>query len=78
MSRTPLESWYRVARKAEWNSLQDVRREFPSADGGGDYTVFNIKGNDYRLIALIFYKAKRLYVRDVLTHAEYDKEARKR
>lgn len=74
----PLDSWYRVAKKAGWNSLEDVRRDLPSADGVEDYTVFNIKGNDYRLIALIFYEAKRLYIRDVLTHAEYDKEAWKK
>lgn len=69
----PLDVWYRIARPAGWTSLEDVRRDFPSADGVGEYTVFNIKGNEYRLISLIFYRSKKLFIRDVITHAEYDK-----
>jgi len=55
--------------------LADVRRLFPSADAVGRFTVFNIKGTSYRLIAEINYQFGRLYVRHVLTHAEYDKGA---
>ncbi len=69
----PLDAWYRVAKKSEWRSLEDVRRIFPSADAAGKYTVFNIKGNSFRLIAEITFKTGRIYVRHVLTHAEYDK-----
>jgi mRNA interferase HigB len=69
----PLDVWYRIAKSADWTSLQDFRRDFPSADGVGKYTVFNIKGNEYRLISLIFYRRKKLFIRDVITHAEYDK-----
>jgi len=47
----------------------------PSADGVGKYTVFNIKGNAYRLIVEINYRSRRLFLRHVLTHAEYDKGA---
>jgi mRNA interferase HigB len=68
-----LDGWYRLARKAEWRSLADVRQLFPSADAVGRFTVFNIKGNSYRLIAEINYRGGRLYIRHVLTHAEYDK-----
>jgi len=67
-----LDVWYRIARKASWASLVDVRKVFPSADGVGDYTVFNIKGNSYRLVTAIRYP-KTLFIRDVVTHAEYDK-----
>lgn len=70
----PLDVWYRVAKRADWKSLEDVRQQFPSADGVGAYTVFNIKGNSYRLITEINYQARRLYIRAVLTHAEYDRE----
>jgi len=70
-----LDAWYRLAKKAEWRSLADVRRLFPSADAVGRFTVFNIKGTSYRLIAEINYQFGRLYVRHVLTHAEYDKGA---
>jgi mRNA interferase HigB len=69
----PLDLWYRVARKAEWHSLSRVRQSFPSADAVGKYTVFNIKGNSYRLIVEINYRTGRIFVRHVLTHAEYDK-----
>lgn len=68
----PLDAWYRIAKKADWRSLEDVRRVLPSADGVGKFTVFNIKGNTFRLIAEVNYKTGRLYVRHVLTHAAYD------
>ena len=70
---SPLDAWYRIAKRAEWHSLESVREIFPSADGVGKYTVFNIKGNAFRLIVEINYKTGRIYVRHVLTHAAYDK-----
>ena len=69
----PLDAWYRIATKAGWKSLQDVRKTLPSADAVGMFTVFNIKGNAFRLIAEINYATGRLYIRHVLTHAAYDK-----
>jgi mRNA interferase HigB len=69
----PLDVWYRVAKKAEWKSLLDVRRVFPTADAVGRFTVFNIKGNAYRLIAEVNYQTGRIFLRHVLTHAEYSK-----
>ena len=76
----PLRLWYRVARGAEWRSLQDVRRTYPHADGvrvpgNGTLTVFNIGGNKYRLVARIRYDYGLINVRCVLTHAEYDRGA---
>jgi len=70
----PLDAWYRIAKRAEWKSLQDVRKTLPSADAVGIFTVFNIKGNAFRLITEIKYATGRLYIRHVLTHAAYDKE----
>jgi mRNA interferase HigB len=69
----PLDAWYRIAKKAEWRSLRDVRKVFPYADPVEKFTVFNIKGNAFRLIAEINYRTGRLYIRHVLTHAAYDK-----
>jgi mRNA interferase HigB len=69
----PLNAWYRIAKAAAWDSLEDVRRQFPSADGVGKHTVFNIKGGSYRLISEINYRTKRVFIRYVITHAEYDK-----
>jgi mRNA interferase HigB len=71
----PLDVWYRVAKKAAWKTLNEVRETFPSADAVGKYTVLNIKGNSYRLIAEINYRSQRLFVRHVLAHAEYDRGA---
>lgn len=67
----PLDAWFRIAKKAAWHSLVDVRRTFPSADSVEKWTVFNIKGNQYRLIAEINYRFGRIYIRHVITHAEY-------
>ena len=69
-----LENWYRIARLASWGSLVDVRKVFPATDAVGDFTVFNIKGNSYRLITQIYYSNDTILVRKILTHAEYDKE----
>ena len=78
-SKDGLDVWFRIAKNAQWESLEDVRKTYPSADGvkvAGDkiYTVFNISGNSYRLIVKIEYRYQQIYVKHVLTHAEYDKE----
>jgi len=69
----PSDVWYRVAKKADWKTLDEVRETFRSADTVGKYTVFNVKGNSYRLIVEISYRSQRIFVRYVLTHAEYDR-----
>ncbi len=68
----PLDAWFRIAKKALWKSLLDVRKTFSSADAVSKWTIFNIKGNQYGLIAEINYAFGRIYIRHVLTHAEYD------
>jgi mRNA interferase HigB len=70
----PLDIWYRIAKKERWLNLMEVKRNFPTADAVGRFTVFNIKGNSYRLITEINYRTGRVFLRDVLTHAEYSKE----
>ena len=66
-------AWYNIANKATWQSLEEVRRSFRHADSVGGKSVFNIKGNDYRLIVVIRYDKGIIYIRDLLTHAECDK-----
>ena len=70
---SPLDVWYRIVKKAEWRSLTDVKRVFPTADAVGRFTIFNIKGNAYRLITEINYRTQKIFLRHVLTHAEYSK-----
>lgn len=74
----PLAVWFKVAKAAQWKTIEDVRKTYPSADPVGRYTVFNIKGNSYRLIVRIEYVKGRIYIRAVQTQAEYDKGAWKR
>ena len=69
----PLDAWYRIAKKAVWKNLMDVKRVFPTADKVGKFTAFNIKGNAYRMITEINYRSGRIFLRGVLTHAEYSK-----
>jgi len=69
----PLDAWFRIAKKAAWKSFADVRKTFSGADAVYKWTVFNIKGNQYRLIAEINYMFGRIYIRHVMTHAEYDR-----
>jgi mRNA interferase HigB len=70
----PLDTWYRVAKSAEWKNLMDVRKTFFTADAVGSCTVFNMKGNSYRLIVWINYQSQKVFIKHVLTHAEYSKE----
>jgi len=74
----PLDVWFRIAKRASWQTLADVRRTFSSADSVDKWTVFNIKGNKYRLITEINYRFQRVFIRHVLTHAEYNQEKWKR
>ena len=73
-----MESWYRVARKAEWRLITDIRRLYPHADVVGRCIVFNLGGNKYRLITYVNYRRQIVYVLFVLTHKEYDLEGWKR
>ncbi|HVK15681.1 MAG TPA: type II toxin-antitoxin system HigB family toxin [Fimbriiglobus sp.] len=70
----PLEEWFQHAKRAEWESFDDVRAEMGSrVDRVGKFVVFDIGGNKYRLIAAIHYNRGVLFVRHVLTHAEYSR-----
>jgi mRNA interferase HigB len=69
----PLQAWLREAKQSDWEKFADVRERFPGADLVGKFTVFNIGGNKYRLITVIDYNRGNVYVRRVLTHAEYDR-----
>lgn len=69
-----LYDWYRVASKAQWNNLTEVQATYKNAKAVGNFTVFNIKGNHYRLIVDIIYPSQRIYLKYILTHAEYDKD----
>lgn len=69
----PLGVWYALMAKGDFQSFADIKRLFGSADRAGKFTVFDIGGNKYRLIAAIHYNRKKVYIRHVLTHVEYDR-----
>ncbi len=69
----PISEWYKIARHANWRSLTEARKTYPHADRVGAYTVFNIKGNNYRLLVKIEYRWQIIFVKGLLTHAEYDR-----
>jgi len=69
-----LDDWYKIASKAVWANLVEVQAVYPKAEAVGNFTVFNIKGNKYRLILSINYEKQMIYIKYILTHAEYDKE----
>ena len=69
-----LNEWYLKTKAADWGNLTDIKNTFNSVDYvGNDNYVFNIKGNQYRLIARIIFPVRTLYIRFIGTHAEYDK-----
>jgi len=73
-AKIPLEVWHSDVRKAQWESPDQIKREYSSASFLRDNrVVFNIKGNDYRLIVHIDYKRKIVRVKFIGTHSEYDK-----
>ncbi len=71
-TKASLRSWYQIAKQHDFKSFSDLRQFFPSADQVGKLTVFNIGGNKARLIVAIHYNRKKIYIRDILTHEEYD------
>jgi mRNA interferase HigB len=75
-ARVPLDAWYRMVRGRDYESPHELRNDFPAASFlGAHRTVFNIRGNKYRLVVDMRYDLGRVYIRDVLTHAEYDRRS---
>ena len=68
----PLQAWRRLIERNNFDGFAGLKRVFNSVDKAGDYFVFNIAGNRFRLIAAIHFNTQPLYVRAVMTHAEYD------
>lgn len=78
-ARSSLLAWLVAAQAASWKNLNEVRVTYPHADtakvrSGAIVTIFNIKGNAYRLITAIHYNTQMVFIRDFLTHAQYSKD----
>jgi mRNA interferase HigB len=73
-AKDALNNWYRAVSSADWANLHEMKELFNTADAvGNDRYVFNIRGNKYRIVAMIFFDIRTVYIRFVGTHAEYDK-----
>jgi len=73
-SEQPLRAWVHIVKSAHWSKPTDVKQTFGSADIlRNGRAIFDIGGNKYRLVAAVHYRGKRVYVRFIGTHQEYDK-----
>ena len=73
-SETSLQAWYHDTKIAKWKSSNELKRQYKSASIVGEgRVVFNIKGNDYRLVVAIDYEFQVIFVRFIGTHKQYDK-----
>ena len=73
-AKDALNNWYRAISAADWSNFHEIKEIFNSVDAvGNDRYVFDIRGNKYRLVAMIFFDVRTVYIRFVGTHAEYDK-----
>lgn len=72
-SETALVRWFKVMEHTEFRTFEELRATFPTADQVGDWIVFNIGGNMYRLIASIHFNRGKVYVYHVLTHEQYSR-----
>jgi len=73
-----LTAWHTVAKAARWQSITEARKTFPHADAaqaasGKTITIFNIAGNNHRLITSIHYNTGKIFILKILTHSQYDK-----
>ena len=72
-AETALEEWYQKTKQAEWTCFTDMKQTFNSVDNvGNQHYVFNIRGNNYRLIVVVKFTIKTVLIRFIGTHKEYD------
>lgn len=73
-AKIALERWYDITEQAEWKNLSDIKVDFPATDYvGNQHYVFNIKGNNYRLVVVVKFTISHVFIRFVGTHSEYEK-----
>lgn len=68
-----LEAWYKITKKANWQHFLDIRKTFNTVDRVGECVIFDVGGNKCRLISWVNYRGKKVFIRKILNHADYDK-----
>lgn len=75
-AETPLRYWLKDVQKGRYKNLSDLRADFPRADyfvsGESEITIFDISGNKYRVATFVRYNAQTVFIKRIMTHAEYD------
>jgi mRNA interferase HigB len=69
-----LNAWYKIAKNADWENFDEVRNSWRNSDVVGRFVVFDISHNRCRLIATIKYRWRMVYIRRIMSHAEYDEK----
>lgn len=73
-SKDALNNWYRIVLKSDWADYHEMKAMFNSVDAAGnDRFVFNLRGNTYRLVVMVFFDVRTIYIRFVGTHSEYER-----
>ncbi len=72
-SERPLAGWFKIMQKSDFASFNELRQTFPAAEGIGDLIIFPLGGGKYRLVAAIHFNRRKVTVRHVLTHPEYER-----
>ena len=71
-AEAPLRNWHSITEKTRFADMHHLKRVFNGVDYSEPYTIFNVGGNNYRVIALVYYPVGKVYIRYVFTHREYD------
>ena len=72
-AKTPLSAWFRIMQRGQFSDFNALKITFGAADYLAPYTIFDIGGNKFRVIAVVHYARRRVYIRHVFTHADYDR-----
>jgi mRNA interferase HigB len=72
-AKSPLTSWYKATIKAQWKNFADVKRTFNSADYVDPFVIFDVGGNNFRIVAKVEYRFSKVFIAHVFSHAEYDR-----
>ena len=72
-AKDPLSAWFRVMERSKFADFNAVKGTFGAADYVAPYTIFDVGGNKFRIIAAIHYNRERIYIRHVFTHPDYDR-----
>lgn len=71
-AESPMRTWIKTVQPADWSKFADVKETFGNADYHQDFVIFNVGGNNFRIVAIVEYKKHIVFISAVLSHAEYD------